>query len=62
MYDMMIELKEMPFLEGSLKTLGLLNYHPVTEIMARPVDTLFEVNRVGAIYDLLKNTRSVDII
>jgi chloride channel 7 len=57
LYDMMIELKEMPFLEGSLKTLGLLNYHPVTEIMGRPVDTLYEINRVGAIYDLLKKTK-----
>eukprot|EP00595_Chromulina_sp_UTEXLB2642_P002816 CAMPEP_0196768430 /NCGR_PEP_ID=MMETSP1095-20130614/42743_1 /TAXON_ID=96789 ORGANISM="Chromulina nebulosa, Strain UTEXLB2642" /NCGR_SAMPLE_ID=MMETSP1095 /ASSEMBLY_ACC=CAM_ASM_000446 /LENGTH=419 /DNA_ID=CAMNT_0042138009 /DNA_START=1457 /DNA_END=2716 /DNA_ORIENTATION=- len=57
MYDMHIELREMPFLEGSLKTLGLLNYHPVTEIMARPVITLNEINRVGAIYDILRNTK-----
>ena len=57
MYDMQIELKEMPFLEGSLKTLGLLNYHPVTEIMARPVIMLQEFNRVSQIYDILRNTK-----
>lgn len=57
MYDMHIELKELPFLEGSLKTLGLLNYHPVTEIMAQPVVTVDEINRVGRIYDILKNTK-----
>ena len=34
------------FLEGSLKTLGLLNYHPVAEIMATPVMTLPEIVKV----------------
>lgn len=57
MYDMHIELREMPFLEGTLKTLGLLNYHPVTEIMARPVITFSEINKVGTIYAILKNTK-----
>ena len=56
MYDMQIDLKHLPFLEGSLKTLGLLNYHPVTAVMARPVRTVREVNRVGYIYNLLQTT------
>ena len=47
MYDMQIRLKEMPFLEGSLKTLGLLNYHPAAEIMASPVLTLPEIVKVS---------------
>jgi len=47
MYDMQIDLKDLPFLEGSLKTLGLLNYHPVTAVMAQPVDCVYEINKVG---------------
>ena len=43
MYDMQIHLKGFPFLEGSLKSLGLLNYHPIDEIMAKPVVVLNEV-------------------
>lgn len=42
-----------PFLEGSLKTLGLLNYHPIAELMAQPVVTLDEINRVGAVHLIL---------
>jgi len=57
MYDMHIELKELPFLEGNLKTLGLLNYHPVTEIMAQPVVTVDEINRVGKIFEILTKTK-----
>lgn len=56
MYDMQIRLKEMPFLEGSLKTLGLLNYHPVAEIMAQPVVTIPEVVKVSVIYEILNAT------
>ena len=53
MYDMVIKLKKLPFLEGSLKTLGLLNYHPIVEIMAHPVITLDEIARVGDVYEIL---------
>eukprot|EP01038_Epipyxis_sp_PR26KG_P010242 gene10242-13776_t len=53
MYDMHIGLKGLPFLEGSLKTLGLLNYHPIAEIMSQPVITLNEINRVGTVHNLL---------
>jgi chloride channel 7 len=53
MYDMHIALKQLPFLEGSLKTLGLLNYHPIVELMAQPVITLSEINKVGVVYQIL---------
>jgi chloride channel 7 len=53
MYDMHIELKELPFLEGSLRTLGLLNYHPVVELMAQPVVTFNEINKVSAVHQIL---------
>jgi len=46
----------MPFLEGSLKTLGLLNYHPVAEIMAHPVVVINELSRVSSVYEVLKAT------
>lgn len=53
MYDMHINLKQLPFLEGSLKTLGLLNYHPVAELMSQPVVTLYEVNKVSVVHQIL---------
>ena len=53
MYDMQIDLKKMPFLEGTLRTAGLINYHPITEVMARPVITLKEINSVRAVYEML---------
>ena len=49
-------MKAMPFLEESLKSFGLLNYHPVHEIMSRPVVVINELSRVGAVYEVLKNT------
>lgn len=55
LYDMMIDLKSLPFLEGHLNGLGLLNYHNVASVMAQPVVTLQEVNKVRAVYDLLKS-------
>lgn len=56
MYDMQIHLKDMPFLEGTLHTLGMLNYHPISEIMASPVITLMEVEKVRRVMDVLTNT------
>ena len=55
-YEMLIHMKAMPFLEESLKSFGLLNYHPVHEIMSRPVVVINELSRVGAVYEVLKNT------
>ncbi len=43
-------------MEGHLKTLGLLNYHPVAEIMARPVIVINEISRVSSVFEVLKAT------
>ena len=56
MYDMQIEKKNLPFLEAHLKHIGLLNYHPVSEIMCKNVKTLREVMKVADVEWLLKNT------
>jgi len=56
MYDMQIELNQVPFLEETLDDAGLLTYHPVTEVMAKPVCTLKEVNAVKDVHDLLSRT------
>lgn len=53
LYDLMIHLKRLPFLDGSLKTLGLLNYHPIIEIIAQPVVTLNEINKVSEVHKIL---------
>jgi len=55
-YEMQISLLSLPFLEGQLKAFGLLNYHPIVEVMARPVRTLYEINRVVSVYELLNST------
>ena len=56
MYDMQIDIKQLPFLEGHLGSLGMLNYHSISAVMSQPVKTVHEVNRVRRIYDLLKHT------
>jgi predicted transcriptional regulator len=53
MYDLQLHLKEMPFLEGTMHSLGMLNYHPVSQVMAQPVVTLREVEKVGKVMDIL---------
>ena len=56
MYDMQIHIKDMPFLEASLHSLGMLNYYPVSQIMAQPVITLYEVDRVRRVMEVLATT------
>lgn len=56
MYDMQIHVKNMPFLEGSLHSLGLLNYQPVNKFMTQPVVTLNEIEKVRRVMDVLVNT------
>ena len=53
---MILESKQLPFIESTLHTLGLLNQNPITEIMASPVVTFTEIDKVGHIYDMLKQT------
>ena len=57
MYDMQIHLKEMPFLEGSLHSLGLLNYHPISDIMSTNPVTIREVEKVGRVLEILQHTK-----
>jgi CBS-domain-containing membrane protein len=56
MYDMQIRLKEMPFLEGTLHSLGMLNYLPISQVMATPVVTLLEVDKVRRVMEVLQTT------
>eukprot|EP01034_Spumella_vulgaris_P021794 gene21794-27863_t len=57
MYDMQIHLKEMPFLEGTLHSLGMLNYHPISKVMTHEhMVTLNEVEKVKRVMEVLKNT------
>ena len=56
MYDMQIHIKDMPFLEASLHSLGMLNYYPISQIMAQPVITLYEVDKVRRVMEVLAST------
>jgi hypothetical protein len=55
MYNMQIRIKEMPFLEASLYSLGRLNYYPVSQIMAQP-----EVDKVTWIMEVPASTNHTD--
>jgi chloride channel 7 len=57
MYDMMIDMKGLPFLERELPTTGMLNYNNVSAIMAKRVVCLKNVNRVSDIFDILCSTK-----
>lgn len=54
MYDMQMKMRKYPFLEGNLKSLGILNYHPVSEIMSNPVVQFRNFEEVKTIYNALK--------
>jgi chloride channel 7 len=56
LYEIQIELQNYPFLPSSLRSLGLLNYYPIHEIMAAPVMTLQQIEKVGKVYRLLMDT------
>ena len=57
MYDMQIDLKGLPFLDGHLHTMGMLNYDAVRMVMAKRVVTLRDINRVSHIYQILSTTK-----
>ena len=54
-FDVQMLLKELPFLEASLHSLGLLNYNPVTEVMATPVFMFQQVETVANVFDTLRD-------
>ena len=56
MYDMQMKSRKYPFLEGNLKSLGILNYHPVSEIMSNPVVQFRDFEEVVTIYTALKTS------
>ena len=59
LYDMQIHVNKLPYLDNSLPRIDLLNYHPISDITNqsdRPVRTIYEINKVGAIFQLLKET------
>jgi len=54
-YDMQMKLRKYPFLEGNIGSMGLLNYHPISEVMATPVVTLHAIEQVSKVFDVLKH-------
>lgn len=57
LYDMLIYINELPFIVNSLRSLGLLNYSPVSELMATPVKVFHVHEKVKDIYKVLKETK-----
>jgi chloride channel 7 len=55
-YDLQIYLKELPFINQSLKSMGLLNYSAVSEIMASPLIKFQRLEKVSVVYEILKGT------
>lgn len=53
MYDMQLHLKEMPFLEGSMHSLGMLNYHPISQITTRNAVTFREIEKISKLICIL---------
>lgn len=54
LYNIQIYIKDIPYIRDTLKSLGLLNYVAVSEVMARPVVTLRLSEKVDVIYNILK--------
>eukprot|EP00607_Mallomonas_marina_P005401 CAMPEP_0182439872 /NCGR_PEP_ID=MMETSP1167-20130531/86705_1 /TAXON_ID=2988 /ORGANISM="Mallomonas Sp, Strain CCMP3275" /LENGTH=421 /DNA_ID=CAMNT_0024633673 /DNA_START=1622 /DNA_END=2887 /DNA_ORIENTATION=+ len=56
LYDQIVHLKQLPYLEESLNTIGLVNTCPISEFMARPVVVLKELERVSNVIEALTAT------
>lgn len=56
LYGIQIALKNLPFLPGHLRNLGLLNFFPIHEIMARPVVCFDQIEKVGNVHRMLEST------
>ena len=52
---MIMRARKYPFLEGNLPHMGLLNYHPITEVMSKDVITFNPVESVGTLYATLRS-------
>jgi chloride channel 7 len=56
LYDMTIELRNIPFLEANLGGhYGILRYTPISDLMAQPVKVFRRVEKVAAVYNTLMN-------
>jgi len=56
-YDVMMELKRFPFLDGSPKSLGLIDFQPIADYMTPNVVTFRVVEKVSVIYEALVGTK-----
>ena len=56
-YDVMMEVKNLPFLEGSPPSLGLVNYQPVVDYMAKDIISINLVESVSTVHELLTCTK-----
>ena len=56
-YDIQLHMKNFAYLASDLRSVGLLNLNPVTEVMSAPAITLCEVDTVKNIYNVLKHTK-----
>jgi chloride channel 7 len=54
LYNILIYVKDIPYIRDNVKSLGLLNHVAVSEIMAQPVVTLNLSEKVEVIYKILK--------
>lgn len=56
-YDVLMNLKHMPFLEGELPEIGMLNVLAISRVMTRHVVTLQEISKVSHVVYILKSTK-----
>eukprot|EP01036_Dinobryon_divergens_P045568 gene45568-60903_t len=56
LYDQIVRVKRIPYLEETLSTIGLVNTCPVSEFMAQPVVVLKELERVTNVLEALRAT------
>jgi len=56
LYNRLVVLRDLPWLPESMTDMGLVNFFPVTEFMAKPVVFLRSLERVGNVYETLQST------
>lgn len=56
-YDIQLYLKELPFVGTNLASLGLIRLMDVSEVMSKPLISIRAHEKVGVVFDILKQTR-----
>ncbi|CAE7562693.1 Clcn7, partial [Symbiodinium microadriaticum] len=56
LYDRLVILRNLPWLPETLPDMGMVNFCPVSEFMAKPVVFIKHVDRVGNVYETLQTT------